>query len=77
MICLMPLQMIAVAAVQAAVKAELSYRKDTIIVFFFTAKKNNDSTNLRILALIWQGTAYFAVTDTTIFLWATHFLAPN
>ena len=48
----MPLQMIAVAAVQAAVKAELSYRKDTIIVFFFTAKKNNDSTNLRILALI-------------------------
>ena len=38
--------MITVAAVQAAVKAELSYRKDTIIVFFFTAKKNNDSTKL-------------------------------
>ena len=39
MICLTPLQMITVAAVQAAVKAELSYRKDTVIVFFFTAEK--------------------------------------
>ena len=37
MICLTPT--IAVPAVRAAVETELSYRNDTIIVFFFAAKK--------------------------------------
>ena len=35
-----------VPAVQAAVKTELSYRKDTILAVFFAANKNKDNAKV-------------------------------
>ena len=35
-------------AVRAAVETKLSYRNDTIIVFFFAAKKDEDNTKVSL-----------------------------
>ena len=39
---------VSVPAVRAAVETELSYRNDTIIVFFFAAKKDEDNTKVSL-----------------------------